>query len=148
VNKFGYEPTMLDTQAGNAVDPIEGVADEVFKIDAELIEYNASTLAIISGGLLTKTAGTTGVTILRGGGKSTVTARAYKLTNRRLIGAASSKTVILVFKATLDTGLQFTAKSDNDTDPVNVMPISITGKLNTALSSGAQLFSITRTYNP
>jgi len=148
VNSFGYEPTKLETQAGNAPDPIEGVADEVFKIDAELIEYNASTLAIISGGLLTKSAGTTGVTILKGGGKTSITEKAFKLTNRRLIGTVTSKTVILVFKATLDTGLSFTAKSDNDTDPVNVMPLTITGKLNTSLTAGTQLFSITRTYNP
>jgi hypothetical protein len=147
VNKFGYNVTKYDVQAGNAVDPIEGVADETFTIDAELIEYEASRLAAISGGLLTKSAGTTGVTILKGGGKTDITSRAFKLTNRRLIGSVTSSTVILVYKATLDTGLQFTAKSDNDTDPVNVMPLTITGKLDTSKTAGTQLFSITRTYN-
>ena len=147
VNSFGHNVTKYDTQAGNAPDPIEGVSEETFTVDAEMIEYDASSLSSISGGLLTKSAGASGVTILSGGGLTTITERAYKLTNTRLISGVTHQTVVMVFKATLDEGLQFTAKSDNDSDPINVMPLKITGKLDTTLSAGAQLFTITRTYN-
>ena len=53
----------------------------------------------------------------------------------------------MVYKAVVDNGLQFTAKSDNDADPVNVMAFTITGKNDSTKSAGSQLFSITRTYN-
>lgn len=148
VNSFGHNITMYDTQSGNAPDPVEGVADETFTIDAELIEYDASALAAISGGAMTKSDGASGVTVLDAGGNTTITPRAFKLTNTRLISGVTSETVITVYYATLDNGIQVTAKGDNDADPINVMPITITGKVDSSRTAGSQLFNITRTYNP
>ncbi len=148
INSFGHNVVKYDTQAGNAPDPVEGVSDETFVIDGELIEYDASSLAAISGGMMSMASGASGVTTLNGGGNTTITERAFRLTNRRLISGVTHETVIVVYKATLDQGITFTAKSDNDANPVNVMPIKITGKLDSARTAGSQLFSITRTYNP
>jgi hypothetical protein len=147
INSFAHNITKYDVQAGNAPDPLEGIAEETVVFAGELIEYDASSLAAISCGAMAKTTGASGVTILNAGGNSTLTPRAFKLTNTRLISAVTATTVMLVYKATLDNGLSFTLKSDNDTDPINIMPIAITGKIDGTLSAGSQLYSITRTYN-
>jgi hypothetical protein len=104
-------------------------------------------MAAISGGAITKAAGASGVTIINGGGNTTITERAFRLTNTRLISGVTHATVIVVYKAVVDNGPQFTAKSDNDADPVNVMAFTITGKNDSTKSAGSQLYSITRTYN-
>ena len=144
VNSFNHNLTKYDVQAGNAPDPLEGIAGETFTIEGELIEYDASVLAAISCGAETATV-TSVQSVMNAGGNSTLTQRAFKLTNRRLISGATKETVILVYKATIDNGLQVTAKSDNDTDPINTMAFAITGKLDTTLSVGSQLFSVTKT---
>lgn len=147
VNSFNHAITKYDVQAGNAPDPIEGIAEESFVIDMELITYDASVLAAISNGLLTAdTSSSSTQTVLKAGGSTELTARAFKLTNRRLVSGATKETVIMVFKATIDNGLQITAKSDNDTDPINVLPVSITAKLDTTLSAGTQLYTITHPF--
>jgi len=148
VNSFGHNITKYAVQAGNAPDPIEGIATETFTAAIDLIEYDASTLNIIQAGAITNTAGTTGVTTIKGGGNSILTPKIFRLTNRRLISGVTDETVITIFKATLDAGLQFTAKSDNDADPINIMPIAITGKPDAALTAGTQLFTVVHTYNP
>lgn len=145
VNSFNHAITKYDVQAGNAPDPIEGVAEETFTIDMELIEYDASALAAISCGLATADTTTSSTqTVYKAGGNTILTPRAFKFTNRRFISGATKETVIFVFKATLDNGLQITAKSDNDTDPINVMPVTITAKLDATLSAGTQLYTITK----
>jgi len=144
VNSFGHNITKYDVQAGNAPDPIEGIAEETFTIDMELIEYDGSVLSAISGGMTT-TVTATALSTLTGGGNTTLTTKIFRLTNTRLISGATKTTIITVFKATLDNGLQFTAKSDNDTDPINVLAITITGKLDSTLTAGSQLFSIVKT---
>lgn len=147
ISKFSHNITPYKTQAGNAPDPVEGIADETFTIDGELIEFDASVMAAISGGAITKATGASGVTVINGGGNGTITDRAFKITNTRLISGVTHQTVIIVYKAHLTGGIQFTAKSDNDADPINVMPIAIEAKVDSTLSAGSQLFSITRTYN-
>jgi hypothetical protein len=147
VTGFAHVITKYDTQAGNAPDPVEGIADETFTVDGELIEFDASALAAFSGGAMSKAVGASGVTILNAGGNTVLTDRAFKLTNTRLITGVTCQTVILVYKATVNNGIAFTAKSDNDADPINVMPFGIIGKLDATLSAGSQLYSITRTYN-
>lgn len=145
VNSFNHAITKYDVQAGNAPDPIEGVAEETFTVDMELIEYDASALAAISCGLVTADTTTSSTqTVMKAGGNTILTSRAFKFTNRRLISGATKETVILLFKATLDNGLQITAKSDNDADPINVMPVTVVGKLDATLSVGAQLYTITK----
>ena len=148
VNSFGHNLTKYAVQAGNAPDPIEGIASETFTVAADLIEYASTTLASIQCGAITSVANGSGSTIIKGGGNQVLTPVAFKLTNTRLIGAVTDETVIMVFSATLDTGLQFTAKSDNDADPIQVMPITVTAKPLSTLSAGTQLYTITHTYNP
>lgn len=148
VNSFGHNITKYAVQAGNAPDPLEGIATETFVVSANLIEYDASALNVIQAGALTYAAGTTGQTILSGGGNQLLTPKIFRLTNRRLINGVTNETVILVYNATMDTGLQFTAKSDNDADPINVIACNITAKPDTTRTAGSQLFKITHTYNP
>jgi hypothetical protein len=147
VNSAKHNITKYDTQAGNAPDPIEGIADETFTVSGEMIEFNASTLAFISGGAVSNAVGASGVTILNGGGNTTVTERAFKLTNTRTISGVTHQTVMIIYNATMDNGPEFTLKSDNDTSPFAVMPFALTGKNLSTLSAGSQLFSVTRTYN-
>lgn len=144
VNSFNHGITKYDVQAGNAPDPIEGVAEETFTVDMELIEYDASALAAISCGLLTADTSSSTQTVMKAGGNTILTSRAFKFTNRRMISGTTKETVIMVFKATIDAGLQITAKSDNDADPINVMPVTVVGKLDASLSAGTQLYTITK----
>jgi hypothetical protein len=144
VNSFGHNFEKFDVQAGNAPDPIEGVSKETFPIEMELIEYDASVMAAVSSGLVTS-ASTGTVMTLYGGGNTTLTPRAIRLTNTRSVSGATKQTIITVFKSTINQGPQFTAKSDNDTDPINVMPLSITGEIDSTRSVGTQLYTITKT---
>ncbi len=144
VNNYGHNPSFYDTQAGNAPDPIEGIADEDFKIDFEMLEYDGSVLSAIQCGAVSETS-TTSLSTLTGGGNQTLTPRAFRLTNTRDISGTTVETIITVFKATMESGLQFTAKSDNDTDPIQVMPMVIVAKNDSTLSAGTQLFTITHT---
>ena len=144
VSAFAHTPTMYDVQAGNAPDPIEGVAEEVCTLDFELIEYDASVLSAISCGLVTQTA-TSVLSTLVAGGNATLTPRVFRITNTRMIGATTSETVLTIFKGTLTTGISINFKSDNDADPIALMPGQIEGKVDSTLSVGSQLYTLTRT---
>lgn len=144
VSNFTHTPTFYDVQAGNAPDPIEGVADEVCTIDFELIEYDASVLSAIGGGLFTYSATTTQSTI-SAGGNSTITPRVFRITNTRLVSGTTKQTIVTVPYATLKTGLTINFKSDNDADPIAIIPCQIEGTINSSLTVGSQLFTITRT---
>ncbi len=147
VNSANYNITKYDTQAGNAPDPVEGIADETFTVGGEMIEYDASVLSFISGGAMSKTAGASGVTVLHGGGNTTTTEMAFKLTNKRLISGVTDETVLIVYNATMDNGPQIALKGDNDTSPMATIAFGLTGKNLSTLSAGSQLFEITHTYN-
>lgn len=144
LTNFNHEPTKYDSQAGNAPDPVEGVSTERVKIDIEMIEYEASILSEIHGGLLTCSTTNSVQTIHAGGNNDpTIAYRAWRLTNTRYISSTTVQNIITIYYATPDTGLQFTLKSDNDTDPVAVMPLSITGKPDTSRTPTQQLYTIT-----
>ena len=143
VNSFAHNITMFDTQAGNAPDPIEGISDETFTVDFELLEFDSSALAAISCGAMTSTE-TTAQSTLIAGGNSTLTPRAFKFTNTRLISGSTKQTIITVPYATLSAGIGITAKGDEEGDPINVIPIQIVGKVDVTLSIGTQLFTITK----
>lgn|SRR3990167_4072582 len=144
VTSFNHAVEKYDVQAGNAPDPIEGVSKETFPIEMELIEYDASVLAAVSGGLVTA-ASTGTVMTLYGGGNTTLTARAMRLTNTRQISGATKETIITVWRVTVNQGPSFTAKSDNDADPIQVMPLSVLGEEDSTRSVGTQLYTITKT---
>jgi hypothetical protein len=143
VNSFAHDISMYDIQAGNAPDPIEGISDETFTVVFDLIEYDASSLAAISGGAMTASSSTV-LSTLTVGGQTTITPKAFKFTNTRVVSGATKETVITVYKATMNAGMQITAKSDNDTDPINIIPITILGKVDSTRTVGNQLFSITK----
>jgi hypothetical protein len=143
VNSFSHNITKYDVQAGNAPDPIEGIAEETFAVEGELIEYSVSSLSAIYQGVAT------GVTTLSFGGKTQLGEITVFLRNTTLgtsgASAISTSTIVRVAKATANTGLAFTAKSDNDTDPISVMAFSVLGKIDGTRAVGDQLYSITRT---
>jgi len=144
INKWGQNITKYAIQAGNAPDPLEGISNETFTIDGELIEFDLSVLSVLScGGFTSASSGT--VMTASGGGNATLTPYVFRLTNKRMVSGATKETIILVYNGTLDTGLQVTAKSDNDSDPINVIPFTITAKLDTTRTAGSQLFYITKT---
>jgi len=149
VNSFSHNITKYDVQAGNAPDPIEGIAEETFAIEGELIEYDSSKIALLYSGVATTT-GSALTGSISFGGLTQLTDVVIMLQNKRNYTATggtaiSVTTVIRVPKATVNTGLAFTAKSDNDTDPINVLAFSVLGKIDGTLSVGSQLYTITRT---
>ena len=142
VNSFNHNVAMYDVQAGNAPDPIEGVAEETFTVSGELIEFDGEAYASAMGGIISVPSTATDASVITGGGQSTITPKAYKLTNRRIVAGVSKETVIIVYKGTFANGPQFTAKSDNDADPINVMAFEITGKIDGTRTAGDQLYTI------
>jgi hypothetical protein len=122
---FAYVPEMFTSQAGNAVDPIQGVARETATFDFDLIEYDGSAFSNLSGGLITGTSGS----LVVGGNASVQLAKAFKLANRKLLSTGTSVlTTIIAANCFMNTGFTMTPKSDNDADPVNVYSFSILAK--------------------
>jgi hypothetical protein len=144
LTRFGHEWDKYDVQAGNAPDPIEGIAKESFKIEFELMEYDGSALSALFCGAVSET-NTSVLSTMIGGGNQVLTPRAFRFTNTRIIGTTTCQTILTVFKATVDAGLSITAKGDNDSDPINVMPITLTAEVDATKTAGTQLFSLTRT---
>ena len=134
---------MYDTQAGNAPDPVEGISDETFTVDFELIEFSSTNLAAMSCGATTSTE-TSAQSTLIGGGNADLTPRAFVFTNTRMLSGTTKQTIITVHYATMSQGIAITAKGDEDSDPVNVIPCQIIGKCKSTLSTGTQLFSIVK----
>lgn len=143
INSFGHNVEKYDVQAGNAPDPIEGIASETFTISGELIEYDGTKLAAVMGGLVTSSASSSTVfSVVTGGGLSEITPKTFVLVNRRIVAGASVLTMIYLYKGTFVNGPQFTAKSDNDTDPINTMSFEIQGEIDGNRTAGDQLYSI------
>jgi len=144
VNSFVHNIEKYDSQAGNAPDPIEGIADESVVVEFEMIEYDGSVLSAIMCGLITETH-TTVLSTIAAGGNQQLTPRVFRITNTSTLSSTTVETIMTVFKATLNTGPAINFKSDSDTDPVSIMPCTLTGKPDTTLTVGSQLYSLTRT---
>lgn len=142
VTSFKHDPTFYESQAGNSPDPIQGVGRETCSLEMELIEYSPSSLSAISGALYTYTSGSTGIITAGGKDDPTMTPKIFRVTNTRYVSTATYETIITIYRGFLNTGISFPFKSDNDTDPVMAMPITILGKVDTTLSAGSQLFKI------
>jgi hypothetical protein len=144
VNNFGHNYELYDVQAGNAPDPIEGISKETFQVDFEMIEYDGSVLSAIQCGAITES-NTTSLSTINAGGNQVLTSRAFRLTNTRTISGTTVETILTLYKATMQNGLQFTAKEDGDTDPINVIAGTIIAEVDTSLTAGSQLYQLTRT---
>jgi hypothetical protein len=143
INSFGHNVTMIDVQAGNAPDPLEGIATETFSVTGDLIEFDVANVTTAWGGLVTTaTVITTTLAILSAGGKTTLTPKTFLLTNRRIVGTASVETNVIVYKAYMTNGPQWTAKSDNDADPINSYSFEVRGEIDATRTAGDQLYSI------
>jgi hypothetical protein len=144
VNTWKHSPILYDSQAGNAPDPVEGVADETCEAAWEMIEYDASVMNTMWGGLINVSTASSVQTIHAGGNADTTIAkRAFRFTNTRTVSGATIRTILTVYSATMDAGPSFTFKSDNDADPVMVMDCALTGKNDGLLAAGQQLYKIT-----
>jgi len=146
---FTENITQFTTQAGNATDPLQGVAQHTVTIEFECLEFWPPVFDEIRGeNLDTENEATAGTyvagtaNIISTGGLTEITNKAFRFTNSKLVSAATVETVIIVYKAYAQTGLSFSGKSDNDEDPVMVIPFTIIGKLDTARTAGDQLFII------
>ena len=143
VNSFGHNVTKYDVQAGNAPDPIEGIADETFVVSGDLMEFGVANVTTAWGGIVTtSTAITTTLSILSGGGKSEMSPKTFLLTNRRIVNGASVETNVIVYKGYMTNGPQFTTKSDNDADPITTYSFEIEGVIDGTRTAGDQLYSI------
>lgn len=137
-------------QADNGPDPIYGVADQTATLSFELLEWYLPSWDKVRGtGFDTDSNPSVGTYITGGsvqslstGGKTELTALAAKFTNTKLVSGATVETVVVFYKAYLDAGLTITAKSDNDEDPVNVVPFTLEAVCDTSRTAGDQLFVI------
>lgn len=143
INSFGHNVTKYDVQAGNAPDPIEGIADETFVVSGDLMEFTVANVTTAWGGIVTtSTAITTTLSILSGGGKSEMTPKTFLLTNKRIVNGASVETNVIVYKGYMTNGPQFKTKSDNDADPITTYSFEIEGVIDGTRTAGDQLYSI------
>lgn len=143
LNSFTHNTTSYDVQAGNAPDPIEGIAEESCEATGELIELGVAKFASAWGGILTTaTAITTTLAILSAGGKSTQTPKTFLFTNRRIVNSASVETNIILYKGYMQTGFAANFKSDNDADPITVYPFTVEGVIDGTRTAGDQLYSV------
>lgn len=125
LKSFSYNPEMFNCQAGNCIDPVQGVAKETVTFDIDLIEYDGSSFSMLSGGLISGTSGS----LLVGGQATIQAAKAFKLYNRKLLSTGTSViTTIILHNCFMNTGFSMSPKSDNDTDPMNVYSFSILAK--------------------
>ena len=121
VKSFKHDATMFTSQAGNAVDPIEGVSRETATLEIDLIEYDGSAFSALTGGMWNGTSGS--VTV--GGQVSSVTGKGIKLVNTRKLATGSTQTTTYVITKGVAGGFSQSIKSDNDADPVTVYSFSI-----------------------
>ena len=138
------------TQAGNSNMPDKLIAVHTVTASFELLEFWPPSFdAIRGGGLDTENAATAATYLSAGtvnsistGGLNVLTAKAFIFENTTMVSGATAKTVLVLYKATIEAGITFTAKSDHDTDPAMVMPFTLTGELDTSRTAGDQLFFI------
>jgi len=138
-------------QAGNSNMPVKVVANHSVTIAFELLEFWPPTFDLIRGGALDTENAATAATYISGtptantistGGLNTLTPKAFMFENTTMVSGASAKTVLIIYKATLEQGIAFTPKTDHDTDPAMVIPFTLTGELDTSRTAGDQLFYI------
>jgi len=139
------------TQAGNSDMPEEEVANHTLTVTFELLEFWLPTFDAIRGGSLDTENASTAATYISGtptantlstGGLNTLTNKAFIFENSTMVSGSTAQTILVVYKAKIEEGLAFTPKTDHDTDPVMVIPFTLTAELDTSRTKGDQLFYI------
>ena len=139
------------TQAGNSDMPEEEVANHTLTVTFELLEFWLPTFDAIRGGNLDTENASTAATYISGtptantlstGGLNTLTNKAFIFENSTMVSGSTAQTILVVYKAKIEEGLAFTPKTDHDTDPVMVIPFTLTAELDTSRTKGDQLFYI------
>ncbi len=139
------------TQAGNSDQPEKQVAVHTITASFELLEFWPPSFdAIRGGGLDSENAatastyidGTPTVNTLSTGGLNVLTEKAFIFENTTMVAGTTAVTLLILYSATIEQGLAFTAKTDHDTDPAMVLPFTLTGMLETSRVAGDQLFII------
>jgi len=147
------------TQAGNSNEPDKAVAGHTLTITFDLLEFylpnwdiirgsqldteNSATVSTYLAGVGGAGAGSAGtVNTISTGGLTAIGWKAYAFYNQKMVAGVTAETVIIVHKAKIETGMVLTPKSDHDTDPVMVTPITLTAEIDTSQTAGEQLFVI------
>ena len=139
------------TQAGNSDQPEKLVAVHTITATFELLEFWPPTFDAIRGGDLDSENAATAATYIDGtptantlssGGLNVLTEKAFIFENTTMVAGTTAVTLLILYSASIEQGLAFTAKTDHDTDPAMVMPFTLTGQLETTRAAGDQLFII------
>jgi len=139
------------TQAGNSQLPEEKVANHTITINFELLEFWPTYFDEIRGGSVDTVNAATANTYIAAsgtantfstGGLSTLNPKAFIFKNTTMVSGATAITVLVVYRAKIEAGMTFTAKTDHDTDPVMVYPFTLLGEIDTGRTAGDQLFYI------
>lgn len=139
------------TQAGNSDQPDMRVANHTLTITFDLLEFWPPSFDLIRGGSLdienaatasTYIGGTGTANTITTGGLNTLTGKAFCFENTTVVSGATAVTVLIAYLARIEAGLAFTPKTDHDTDPVMVMPFTLTAELDTSRTAGDQLYII------
>lgn len=146
LSNFQHDVSMIDVQAGNAPDPITGVALETVTVSGELIEFKSDNWIVAWNGLVTaNSAYTSNLSYLNAGGVSTLSPRCYMFSNKHYNSSGTScMTHIVIYRGYMTKGLGITMKSDNDSDPINIFPFEIKGEIDATRTKGDQLYAIYR----
>ena len=137
------------TQAGNSDQPDEQVANHTLTITFDLLEFWLPSFDEIRGGSLDSENSATASTYINGagtanvfstGGLSTLAGKAFIFENTTYVAGATAVTVLVAYLARIEAGMVFIPKTDHDTDPVMVMPFTLTAELDTGRTAGDQLF--------
>ncbi len=140
------------TQAGNSDQPDMRVANHTLTITFDLLEFWLPSFDLIRGGSLDVenaataptylTGGTASTNVLSTGGLNTLAGKAFAFENTGIVNGATVQTILIAYLARIEQGLAFTPKTDHDTDPVMVMPFTLTAELDTSRTAGDQLYII------
>ncbi len=79
---------------------------------------------------------------LTSGGKTTITSKMFRLTNKQVVSGTAKYRYIVLYSASLNAGLNLAFKSSNEADPVLEVPIQVQASLDATRTEGDQLFYI------
>ena len=145
VTSWQHNIEKFTIQSPNAPDPVEGIGVESVTFGFDLQEWDASALSVLQNGLTSTSLLTSVLSAIYAGGNTTLTPRAYRLTNNTRTATGTSITVITMFKGVVDNGMTLVTKSDNDASPDNAYQFTVTCENDASLTVGSQLYQIVTT---